>query len=98
SYDWTVEGLFGNLPEESIAGVEAPLWSETIDDVHDIEYLAFPRLAGVAEIGWSEESNRSWDEYKLRLGAQGARWVALGINYFRSPQVEWVEGFPTPSR
>ena len=93
SYDWTIEELFGILPEGSIEGVEAPLWSETIDDIHDIEYLAFPRLAGVAEIGWSPETGRSWEEYKIRLGAQAPRWTALGVNFYRSPDVPWVEGF-----
>ena len=93
SYDWTVEELFGILPEGSIEGVEAPLWSETIDDIHDIEYLAYPRLAGAAEIGWSPESGRSWDEYKVRLGAQAPRWTALGVNFYRSPDVPWIEGF-----
>ncbi len=93
SYDWTVGELFGILPEESIAGVEAPLWSETIDHIHDIEYLAFPRLAGAAEIGWSLESGRSWEEYRIRLGAQAPRWTALGVNFYRSPDVPWVEGF-----
>ena len=58
----------------------------------DIEYLAFPRLAGVAELGWSQESRRSWEEYRLRLGAQAPRWVALGINFYRSPLVPWDEG------
>ena len=24
-----------------------------------------------------------------RLGVQGPRWVALGINFYRSPQVPW---------
>jgi hexosaminidase len=92
SYDWAVADLFPDLPQESIAGVEGPLWSETIADIHDVEYLAFPRLAGVAEMGWSQESRRSWEEYRLRLGAQAPRWVALGVNFFRSPQVPWQEG------
>ncbi len=89
SYDWTVADLFGNIPEESIAGVETTLWSETIDNIHDIEYLAFPRMPGVAELGWSLESRRSWEEYRLRLGAQAARWTALGINFYRSSLVPW---------
>jgi hexosaminidase len=93
SYDWTVAELFGSIPEESIAGVEAPLWSETIDHIHDVEYLAFPRLPGVAEIGWSREAGRSWEEYRVRLGSHAARWTALGINFFRASQVPWQEGF-----
>jgi hexosaminidase len=93
SYDWSVADLFGTVPEESIAGVEAPLWSETIAALSDVEYLAFPRLAGVAEVGWSLESRRSWDEYRWRVGAQAPRWIALGVNFFRSPLVPWKEGW-----
>lgn len=94
SYDWAIADLFGGLPEESIAGVEAPLWSETIGTMGDIEYLAFPRMPGVAEMGWSRESRRSWEDYRLRLGAHGPRWTALGINFYRSPLVPWRKGWP----
>lgn len=93
SYDWTTADLFSGLPEESIAGVEAPLWSETIGTLADIEYLAFPRMPGVAEMGWSQEARRSWEDYRLRLGAQAPRWTALGINFYRSPLVPWQEGW-----
>jgi hexosaminidase len=55
----------------------------------DVEYMAFPQLAGVAEMGWSPADARDWDTYRLRLGAQGPRWTALGINFFRTPDVPW---------
>jgi hexosaminidase len=93
SYDWAVKDLFGKLPEEAIAGVEAPLWSETLGSISDIEYMAFPRIPGVAELGWSQESRRSWEDYRLRLGAQAPRWTVLGINFHRSPHVPWQEGW-----
>jgi len=92
SYDWRVDELFADIPEASIAGVEAPLWSETVRGMSDVEFMAFPRLAGVAEIGWSAADSRSWDEYRLRLGEQAERWTALGINFYRSPLVPWREG------
>ena len=38
----------------------------------DAEYLAFPRLIGIAEIGWSPRRGRSWAEYRVRLGGAGA--------------------------
>jgi hexosaminidase len=72
-----------------VLGVEGPLWSETLDESPDIEFMAFPRLPGLAELGWSPATGRSWDEYRFRLAAQGPRWDALGINYYRSPQVPW---------
>ena len=58
--------------------------------MRDVEYLAFPRLPGAAEIGWSPAAGATWDEYKARLGAQAQRWTALGINAYWSPTVTWT--------
>jgi hexosaminidase len=73
----------------SILGVEAPLWTETVTKMADIEYLTFPRLPGIAEIGWTPATLRAWDEYKVRLGAHGKRLEAMGVNFYRSPKVSW---------
>jgi hexosaminidase len=51
--------------------------------------MAFPRLAGAAELGWSPAATHDWNAYKVRLAAQGPRWTALGIGFYRSPQVPW---------
>jgi hexosaminidase len=91
SYSWDPATLVDGVGENDILGVEGPLWSETIDSSPDIEFLAFPRLPGLAEIGWSRATGRSWDEYRERLAAQGPRWDVMGINYYRSPQVPWEE-------
>jgi hexosaminidase len=89
AYDWSVEAVFGQIPEEAILGVEAPLWSETLGTLDDVEYLAFPRLAAVAEIGWSPADRRDWPDFRRRLAAQGPRWSALGVNFRRSPDIPW---------
>ena len=91
SYSWDPATLVDGVGERDVLGVEGPLWSETIDESPDIEFLAFPRLPGLAEIGWSPRSGRSWDEYRHRLAAQGPRWDVMGMNYYRSPQVSWEE-------
>lgn len=91
SYDWSVTDVFASVPERSIRGVEAPLWSETLGLRSDFEYLAFPRLVSVAEIGWSRGEARDWDEFRHRLGAQAPRWSALGVNFHRAPDVPWAD-------
>ena len=91
AYDWEPADLVDGVPESAVLGVEAPLWSETIGTISDIEFLAFPRLAGVAEIGWSPRG-RSWREYRRRLAQHGPRWEALGVTFFRSPEVPWPLG------
>jgi hexosaminidase len=88
SYDWDPATLIDGVGEDDVLGVEAALWSETIADVPDAEFMLFPRLPGLAEIGWSQP-NRSWEEYRIRLATHGGRWEALGINFYRSPQVPW---------
>ncbi|WP_210591241.1 beta-N-acetylhexosaminidase [Streptomyces sp. GESEQ-35] len=92
SYDWDPGAYLAGAPASAIRGVEAPLWSETLTKSADIEYMAFPRLPGVAELGWSPASTHGWDGYKVRLAAQGPRWDALGIGYYPSPQVPWGSG------
>lgn len=88
TYDWDPATLLDVAPRR-ILGVEAPLWSETVATLSDLEYMAFPRLAAVAELAWSPQQLRSWQEFRKRVGAQAPRWQALGINFYRSRQVEW---------
>jgi hexosaminidase len=89
SYNWDPDTLVPAIPKHQILGVEAPLWTETVETMDDIDYLVFPRLPGVAEIAWSPAEGRSWDEYKIRLGKHGARMKANGINYYPSARVPW---------
>jgi hexosaminidase len=89
AYEWDPAALVDGVGEDDLAGVEAALWSETLEDVDDIEFMAFPRLPGIAEIGWSPREGRSWDEYRLRLAAQAPRWEDQGVDFYRSPQVPW---------
>jgi hexosaminidase len=88
-YEWDPGTFVSGLPQQAILGPEAPLWSETLEDIDDIEFMAFPRMAGVAEIGWSPSDGRSWQEYRPRLAQQGPRWDVMSVNYYRSPEVDW---------
>ncbi|WP_167153060.1 MULTISPECIES: beta-N-acetylhexosaminidase [Streptomyces] len=90
SYSWDPDTFVKGVPAEAVLGVEAPIWSETLSNSSQIEYMAFPRLQGIAEIGWSPQSTHDWATYKVRLAQQGPRMTALGINFYRSPVVPWV--------
>lgn len=90
AYDWDPSVIFADIPESSIAGVEATFWAETTGSISDVEYLAFPRLAGVAEMGWTPGQARSWSDYRRRVGRHGARWTALGVNFQHSELIPWT--------
>jgi hexosaminidase len=91
AYSWNPATFVNGIGFENIAGIEAPLWSETLTKMDDIEYMMFPRFPGYAEIGWSPEKGRGWDEYKIRLGKHGSRMQAMGIGFYKSAKVPWVE-------
>jgi hexosaminidase len=88
SYNWEPGDYIKDLDENDILGIEGPLWTETVLSMKDIEYLTFPRLPGLAELAWSPKGH-NWNEYRQRLGAHGKRMQAMGINFYRSPDVDW---------
>ena len=90
-YIWNPATLINGVKKENILGVECPLWTETVTNLDELEYSVFPRLLGYAEIGWTKQENRNWEDYKVRLGNQQARLEALGINYYPSKLVPWTK-------
>ena len=88
AYDWEPSGYIRLAEENDILGIEAPIWSETLKNMNDLEYLAFPRLLCLAELAWSPKG-RDWEEFRPRLAAHGKRMQALGINFYRSPEIDW---------
>jgi hexosaminidase len=80
AYEWE--------PGDDVLGVEAALWTETLEDFDALSYMTLPRLAAIAEVAWSPR--RDWEDFKLRLAAHGPQWEALGLNFHRSPEVPWT--------
>ena len=91
AYDWDPADYLPGLPPTAVLGVESPLWTETIRTLSDIEFMAFPRLAAVAEVGWSAAPARCLDCFRRRLAAQAKRWEALNVSFYRAPEVPWVD-------
>lgn len=50
-----------------IQGVIATLWAEAIRDINRLTYMTFPRGMAIAEAGWSNMEQRSWDSFKERI-------------------------------
>ena len=89
AYSWDpTDG--GIATDSDLLGVEAPLWSETVRSMADAEYLAWPRMAGIAEVGWTPKAERAWTTYQPRLAQQAPRCAQLGIHFYRSPEVAWA--------
>ena len=91
AYNWTPSKYSAKIPRENILGVEAPLWSETISNIAELEYLAFPRAIGYSELSWSLPENRDWEAYRSRLGRQAPFLDRMDVKYYRSDLIEWQE-------
>ena len=87
AYDW--DPVPDGLVEANVAGVEGALWTEYIDDQEKMDFMVWPRLACLAEAGWSVEENRDWAEFSSRLAWHGRRLDALGVGYYRSDEIAW---------
>lgn len=90
SYDWDPATLRPGIPESAILGVEGPLWAETVTRAAEFEFQAFPRLIALAEVGWSPQAGRRFADFAARLAEHGPRLQALGVNFYRAPEVDWA--------
>lgn len=99
SFVWDPARIIPGVGDAHILGVEAALWTETVATIEDAEQMAFPRLAAVAEIGWSTapadtepvEAARDLDDFAARVARLAEHWDAAGTGYRRVPEVGWPD-------
>ena len=66
SYQWDPATEIPGVRSESILGVEAALWSETLTKRSEQEWMLFPRLLAVAETAWTDQTHRDYTGFKTR--------------------------------
>lgn len=64
-----------------VLGTQAQLWSEYMPSARQMEYMAFPRVAALAEVAWSEPGQKDLASFLERLSAQQERWRLAGISF-----------------
>ncbi|MHA7128774.1 beta-N-acetylhexosaminidase [Algoriphagus namhaensis] len=89
AYNWDPANYLEGLGAEDIIGVETPLWTETVTNREDIEYMIFPRIYALAEVAWTPSALRSWVDFEKRLAMTSKRWDLQNIQYYKSPKVNW---------
>lgn len=67
--------------QNNLFGVAGTLWSECITSPERIYYQAYPRAIALAEAGWSQQENRSWESFIKRLGALANDMMRRGITF-----------------
>jgi hexosaminidase len=96
---WDPARIVPGLGDAHILGVEAPLWTETVTTIEDVEDMVFPRLAAIAEIGWSVappdtepvHATRDFADFAARVAVLSEHWESAGTRFRRVPDVPWPE-------
>ena len=78
-----------------ILGTQAQLWSEYFKTWDKVEYMAYPRLAALAEVAWTPLERKNYEDFLVRLESLMARYRAQGIKHgpvFSPPKRETRDG------
>jgi hexosaminidase len=94
AYNWNPGGFVNGVTDRNVIGVEGAMWGETVANLTNADYMVFPRLLALAEVAWSPSAHRTaaspaYHDFLRRLGEQGARLQAAGVNFYPSAQVPW---------
>lgn len=72
------------LVKKHIIGVQGNVWAEYIQSEDRIDYQAFPRAIALAETGWTEHSNKEWNDFRTRLVNAYERMEVKGVKACRN--------------
>jgi hexosaminidase len=73
------------MERHHVLGVEATLWTEHIRTEERVQWMAWPRAAAIAEIGWSSPERLDFADFRTRLESALGWYRALGLRYADTP-------------
>lgn len=87
----TLERVYSYVPNEDmtadesshIRGVQGNLWAEYVPSTSHNEYMLYPRMLAIAEIGWNGTKKKNYADFRTRALAQ-TEWLrnVKGVNAF----------------
>jgi hexosaminidase len=67
--------------EQYILGAQGNLWTEYINSPEQVEYMALPRMAALAEVDWTPKNDRDYHEFRTRLIKHFSMLDRMGVHY-----------------
>lgn len=68
--------------EKQIMGLQANLWTETVNSNERLDYLLFPRISALAEAAWTPKEKKGFNDFQDRLKKHLSYFKAAGIYYY----------------
>ena len=66
--------------QRHVLGLQGELWTEHMQTEKRVEWMALPRAAALAEVGWSPQP-KNWPDFLRRMTPMFARYRAFNLNY-----------------
>ena len=87
--DETVERVYNYKPMNNVdaslqakyMGVQANFWTEWVEEPQVVQYLMLPRLAAVAEAGWTPAEKRDYNDFLKRMQGEAKYYRLKGVDY-----------------
>ena len=87
--DETVERVYSYKPMNGVdeelqpkyMGVQANFWTEWVEEPSVVQYLMLPRLAAVAEAGWTPAEKRDYNDFVKRVQGEAVYYRLKGVDY-----------------
>ncbi|QPH39606.1 beta-N-acetylhexosaminidase [Pedobacter endophyticus] len=75
---------FAQIDKEKslILGIQANIWTETVDNEFRLDYLLFPRIAALAEAAWTEAKNKDFKQFNTRMQPHFLLYGKAGLYYY----------------
>jgi len=67
-----------------VLGLQGNLWTEHIRTEDRLAWMAFPRAAAIAELGWTGAARLDWDDFRARVATLPPLYRALGVGYAKT--------------
>ena len=74
----------GIAPDKAhhILGAQTTMWTEYVYEESQTEYRMYPRVLALAELTWTEASQKDYSDFELRLNNQMVRLDGKSIDYY----------------
>jgi len=69
--------------QKLVVGIQANIWTETMQNEQRLDYMLFPRIAGLAEASWrTTNTPKDYGLFKQRLQEHLSLYASAGLYYF----------------
>ena len=81
-----------------IKGAQGALWTERVATQDRVEWMLYPRMCALAEVLWTPQEDRDWDNFYQRITAYYPVMKQLGINYYEDDAMNEKEFVPSEEK